>query len=144
MAAQVALTRPPRFGMGGLRNERQQTFSLETSWSHESTSTFDFAVTNIGRVVRAPAADHHRFWLHDFCGFAWRAETRSYVARWTRTSLDARAFVAGIPGAAIDFVSRWTSLWRNADARLDVAADRHGSERRIRRGVAKLFAANDS
>src|SRR5215475_7309645 len=32
--------------------------------SDESTPVFDFAVTDIDRVVRAPAAAHHWVWLH--------------------------------------------------------------------------------
>jgi hypothetical protein len=61
--------------MGGLRNERQsanervkrvtgETYSLEMNRSHESTPAFDFAVTRVGRMVRAPAPAHYRVWLH--------------------------------------------------------------------------------
>ena len=40
------------------------TFSLEMGRSDESTPAFDFAVTDIDKVVRAPAAAHHWVWLH--------------------------------------------------------------------------------
>src|SRR5689334_22508063 len=83
-------------------------------------------VLRAGDAARSPRKQcywtyvwHHRFWLHDFCGFAWRAETRSYVARWTRTSLDARTSLARLSRAANDSVSRRISFRRHAHASAD-------------------------
>src|SRR5271165_5738547 len=62
-------------------------------------------------------------WFHDLCGGAGSAQAGSDVENRPRESLDARTSLAGTALAAADSVSWGISLWRDADAGADVAAD---------------------
>src|SRR5580704_1415163 len=78
--------------------------------------------------------DVWRDWLrvHDIRGAAGGAQTGARLANWARAGVDARALVAGLVELAGDSVSWWISFWRDANERLDVAADCYRRERRTR------------
>src|SRR5689334_18150050 len=82
-----------------------------------------------------------RIRLHDLRGAAGSAKARADVEAGARARVDARAFVAWTVKSANDFVTRGISLWRDVDARSDVAADSNSGKRTLRSSAATLHSA---
>src|SRR5438128_8901386 len=80
------------------------------------------------------------FWFHDFCGGVGCAEACSYVENRPCEIVDEGTSVAWTARASTDFISWWISFRRDVDTNSDVAADRYGGERSLRRAATEFHS----
>src|SRR5437773_7560882 len=80
------------------------------------------------------------FWFHDFCGGVGRAQACSYVENRPCEIVDEGTSVAWTARASVDLISWGISFRRDADTNSDVAADRYGGERSLRRAATEFHS----